>query len=174
MKSSSTSLISRESEVYSPERTKGLVSLWADLFHVSVRLVRGGMDCFSSASSLARIFVSTVAVRVAGSGCVTVAEGEAGNGTCAGLLTSVPVFSVVGSAGVLFLGRGVGGSSSTTIGWEFGVAACYVLTPLVLFPDCRLITILLSRSIVCPIPNSEALHPGNSVTVSSRSDTHPV
>ena len=81
------------------------------------------MDCFSSASSLARIFVSTVAVRVAGSGCVTVAEGEAGNGTCTGLLTSVPVFSMVGSAGVLFLRRGVGGSSLTTIGWEFGVAA---------------------------------------------------
>ena len=44
---------------------------------------------------------------------------------------------------------------------------CYVLMSLVLFPDCRLITILLSRSIVCPIPNSEALRPGNSVTVSS-------
>ena len=52
--------------------------------------------------------------------------------------------------------------------------ACYELMSLVLFPDCRLITILLSRSIVCPIPNSEALRPGNSVTVSSRSDTRPV
>ena len=51
---------------------------------------------------------------------------------------------------------------------------CYVLMPLVLFPDCQLITILLSRFIVCPIPNSEALRPRNSVTVSSHSDTHPV
>ena len=55
-----------------------------------------------------------------------------------------------------------------------GHSYCYVLMPLVLFPDCRLITILLSHSIVCPIPNSEALRPGNRVTVSSHSDTHPV
>ena len=57
---------------------------------------------------------------------------------------------------------------------ETFIHQCYILTPLVLFPDCWLITILLSHSIICPIPNSEALRPGNSVTVSSRSDTRPV
>ena len=56
--------------------------------------------------------------------------------------------------------------------WEH--QTCYVLTPLILFLDCWLITILFPHFIVCPIPSLEALCPGNSVTVLSRSDTHPV
>jgi hypothetical protein len=83
----------------------------------------GGIEKFSSASSRASIFVSTIAVRVVASSCTGVIDGGPGGGICVDLPLSGHDLKVVGGAEAFFLRWGVGEGSTRAVVWEAGVGS---------------------------------------------------
>jgi len=90
----------------------------AGLFCASGCLAGGGIDCLSSASKRARMFVST---SIVGFSCWgVVGRGCGRSGATTSML--VPIMTG-GGAGFFFLGRGVGEGSVLPVGWDISVVS---------------------------------------------------